>query len=76
MEIKYNFIPKSDFVSERRIFKKDEEYPVYKRDDYYTLVAENGEFNFTEKGLNATIVNWKDLVTVETVEAQHDTRTD
>lgn len=71
MEIKYNFIPKSDFVSERRIFKKDEEYPVYKRDGYYTLVAENGEFNFTENGLSKTIANWKDLVIVKTVGLQH-----
>lgn len=71
MEIKYNFIPKSDFISERRIFKKDEEYPVYKRDGYYTLVAENGEFNFTENGLSETIANWKDLVIVKTVGEQH-----
>ena len=76
MEIKYNFIPKEDFVSERRIFKKGEEYPVYKRDGYYTLVADNGEFNFTEKGLSETIANWKDSVIVAPVEAQHDTRTD
>ncbi len=76
MEIKYNFIPKSNFVSERRIFKKDEEYPVYKHDGYYTLVAENGEFNFTEKGLSETITNWKGLVVVEPVESQHDTQSD
>lgn len=76
MDIKYNFIPKEDFVSEHRIFKQGEEYPVYKRDGYYTLVAENGEFNFTEKVLSETIASWKDLVIVSPVEAQHDTQSD
>ncbi len=59
------FIPKYSFVVEDRIFKKDEEYPVYIQDDYLILVAENGEFNLTKKALDETIKNWKDQVTVK-----------
>lgn len=44
-------IPKEGFEAERRIFLGGEPYPVYQRDDYYTLVAENGSFNFTKEGL-------------------------
>lgn len=49
MKIYCYFVPKYTFVAERRVFKVGEEYPVYIQEDYFTLVAENGEFNLTKK---------------------------
>lgn len=65
MKIYCYFVPKYTFVAEHRVFKVGEEYPVYIQEDYFTLVAENGEFNFTEKGLSETITSWKDAVKVK-----------
>ena len=65
MKIYCYFVPKYTFVAEHRVFKVGEEYPVYIQEDYFTLVAENGEFNFTKKGLNETVKNWKDAVKVK-----------
>ena len=66
MKIYCYFVPKYTFVAEHRVFKVGEEYPVYSRGDYFTLVGENGEFNFTKRGLDLTIKNWKAQVNVQT----------
>ncbi|WP_282803957.1 hypothetical protein [Secundilactobacillus kimchicus] len=55
----YWVIPKHDFSAERRIFIEGEKYPVYPCDDYYTLVGENGSFNFTAVGLQKLMEDWK-----------------
>ena len=65
MKIYCYFVPKYTFVAEDRVFKVGEEYPVYIREDYFTLVAENGEFNLTKKALEETVKNWKDQVRVK-----------
>ncbi|VDH11683.1 Uncharacterised protein [Lactiplantibacillus plantarum] len=58
MQTVYYFIPNSSFSIESRIYRKNEKYPIYKHDDYFILMAENGEFNLTEKALNETIADW------------------
>ncbi|ETY74086.1 hypothetical protein LFAB_09160 [Lactiplantibacillus fabifermentans T30PCM01] len=58
MQIAYYFIPNSSFSIELRIYRKNEKYPIYKNEDYFILMAENGEFNLTEKALNETIADW------------------
>ena len=65
MKIYCYFVPKYTFVAERRVFKVGEEYPVYIQEDYFTLVAENGEFNLSKKALDETVKNWKDQVKVK-----------
>ena len=65
MKIYCYFVPKYTFVAEHRVFKVGEEYPVYIREDYFTLVAENGEFNLSKKALDETVKNWKDAVKVK-----------
>ena len=65
MKIYCYFVPKYTFVAERRVFKVGEEYPVYIQEDYFTLVAENGEFNLIKKALDETVKNWKDQVKVK-----------
>ncbi|MBE0094849.1 hypothetical protein FOT81_27255 [Raoultella planticola] len=49
------------FESERRIFKKGEIYTAYFRGNMYTLVAENGEFNFTPELMDRVDNEWKDM---------------
>lgn len=58
MRIVYYFIPNTSFSIELRIYRKNEKYPIYKNEDYFILMAENGEFNLTEKALNETIADW------------------
>jgi hypothetical protein len=58
MQIAYYFIPNSSFSIELRIYHKNEKYPIYKNEDYFILIAENGEFNLTEKALKETIDDW------------------
>ncbi|MBT9670627.1 hypothetical protein GPK34_01060 [Secundilactobacillus kimchicus] len=63
----YWVIPKYDFVAEHRIFNKGEKYPVYARDYEYTLVGENGSFNFTDIGFKRLMKAWKPDVDFEEV---------
>lgn len=58
MQIAYYFIPNCSFSIERRVYRKNEKYQIYKNEDYFILMAENGEFNLTEKALKETIANW------------------
>lgn len=55
------------FKSEGRIFKKGEIYTAHFRGDKYTLVAENGEFNFTPELMNRVAEEWKDIFEEERV---------
>ncbi|EEO6565091.1 hypothetical protein G6H68_000375 [Listeria monocytogenes] len=48
-----------DFESEGRIFIKDNLYTAFYRNGKYTLVAENGEFNFSVGLMGRVIVAWK-----------------
>ncbi len=50
-----------NFESEGRIFKKGEVYTAYFRENMYTLVAENGEFNFTTNLMDRVAEEWKDM---------------
>ncbi|MBC2267693.1 hypothetical protein HCB38_07695 [Listeria sp. FSL L7-0083] len=48
-----------DFESEGRIFIKDNLYTAFYRNGKYTLVAENGEFNFSLELMDRVAVAWK-----------------
>ncbi|EAF0862733.1 hypothetical protein CFF26_06125 [Listeria monocytogenes] len=48
-----------DFESEGRIFIKDNLYTAFYRNGKYTLVAENGEFNFSLELMDRVIAAWK-----------------
>ncbi|MGX6407162.1 hypothetical protein [Lactiplantibacillus plantarum] len=73
MQTVYYFIPNNSFSIELRIYRINEKYPIYKNEDYFILMAENGEFNLTEKALNETIHNWNSLGRFEAVgDGNHD----
>ncbi|MFT8557729.1 MULTISPECIES: hypothetical protein [Liquorilactobacillus] len=55
----YYVIPRESFLAERRVFKQGEEYPVYRISGGFCLVAENGEFNFSEKIFADVLQEWK-----------------
>lgn len=58
MQVAYYFIPNCSFSIELRIYRINEKYPIYKNENYFILMAENGEFNLTEKALKETIADW------------------
>jgi len=60
----YYVVPKDDFKAEGRIFLKDEKYPVYDIDGDSLLIAENGDFRFTNQLMKQVIEEW-DLEVVE-----------
>lgn len=55
----YYVVPQESFMAERRVFKQGEEYPVYAISGGFCLVAENGEFNFTERVFATVLHDWK-----------------
>lgn len=54
----YYVVPKVDFYAEDRVFLRDEMYPVYDKNGNSLLVAENGEFLFTNKLMEQAIDEW------------------
>lgn len=67
VKVERYFVPNLDFIAELRQFKTGEKYPIYKNADYFILMAENGEFNLTQKALNETIHNWSSFGRFESV---------
>lgn len=55
----YYVIPKESFKAEGRFFLERKKYPVYENDGYNRLIAENGEFNFSEKLMPKVIEEWE-----------------
>ncbi|AUI79715.1 hypothetical protein BB562_14010 [Lactiplantibacillus pentosus] len=66
MKVNCYFVPNLDFTAELRVFKERESYPIYENDDYFLLMAENGEFALTPKALTKTIHDWSSLGRFET----------
>jgi len=58
-KILYYVVPKGNFNAEDRVFLKGEKYPVYDKNGRSLLVAENGEFNFTNELMNQVINEWE-----------------
>lgn len=55
----YYVIPEESFEAEGRLFYKGEEYPVYEKDeDYVILVAENGDFCFSNRLMKQVPKEW------------------
>lgn len=61
----YYVVPNDDFKAEGRVFYKGEKYPVYDRNGRSLLVAENGEFNFSNELMKQAINDWE--LTIEEV---------
>ena len=57
--ILYYVVPKENFKAEDRVFLKGEKYPVYDKNGRSLLVAENGEFLFTDELMNLAIDMWE-----------------
>lgn len=55
----YEVKPKNSFEAEGLIFIKNEKYPAYDNDGFTILVAENGEFNFSNEIMNKVLVDWE-----------------
>ncbi len=62
-KILYHVVPKENFNAEDRVFLKGEKYPVYDKNGRSLLVAENGEFLFTNELMNQAINEWELEVT-------------
>ena len=58
MKIKYHVVPTVSFKAEDRLFMRGEEYPVYDKNGRSLLVAENGEFLFTNELMRQAILEW------------------
>lgn len=54
----YYVVPKDNFKAEGRVFLKGEKYPVYDVDGDSLLIAENGDFRFTNQLMNQVIEEW------------------
>lgn len=50
--ILYHVVPKENFKAGDRVFLKGEKQPVYDKNGRSLLVAENGEFLFTNELMN------------------------
>lgn len=55
----YYVVPSESFHVEDRIFCKGSKYPVYDKNGRSLLVAENGEFNFTNDLMQRAIISWE-----------------
>jgi len=54
----YYVVPKDNFETEGRVFLKGEKYPVYDIDGDSLLIAENGDFIFTNQLMKQVIEEW------------------
>ncbi|QBK26729.1 hypothetical protein DKZ56_13255 [Ureibacillus thermophilus] len=59
----YYVSPKDNFEADGRIFLKGEKYPVYDVDGDSLLIAENGDFRFTNQLMKQVIEEWELEVT-------------
>ena len=55
----YYVVPKESFKAEDRVFLQGEKYPVYDKNGRSLLVAENGEFLFTNELMSQAIDKWE-----------------
>lgn len=55
----YYVVPKYNFEAEGRVFLKGENYPVYDIDGGLLLIAENGDFRFTNQLMKQVIEEWE-----------------
>lgn len=55
----YYVVPMESFKAEDRVFYQGEKYPVYDKNGRSLLVAENGEFNFTNELMKQAINEWE-----------------
>lgn len=55
----YYVVPSESFEAEDRVFLKDVKYPVYDKNGHSLLIAENGEFYFTNELMQQTIKSWE-----------------
>ena len=67
--IMYYVVPKESFEAEDRIFLEGEKYPVYDKNGRSLLVAENGDFLFTNELMKQAIKEWNLDVVDEKVES-------
>lgn len=58
-KILYHVVPKESFKAEDRVFLKGEKYPVYDKNGRSLMVAENGEFLFTNELMNQAVKEWE-----------------
>lgn len=55
----YYVVPSESFEAEDRVFLKDEKYPVYDKKGHSLLIAENGDFLFTNELMQQAIKSWE-----------------
>lgn len=55
----YYVVPTENFRADDRIFYEGGKYPVYDKNGRSLLVAENGEFNFTNELMKQAIDAWE-----------------
>lgn len=57
-QLLYYVVPKESFQADGRVFFKNEMYPVYDKNCNSLLVAENGDFLFTNQLMKKVIEEW------------------